>query len=212
MIDIRKVGYDTDQIIKAFNLQVGGDCLHLNNWLAATYMLDAAEQGIVHQLFEEMQEAGDYFNEEELKIRFVGGAFLVAKVDVKKKVRVFYERPLAAEVEGHKLSVVCDCFVATPFGINSPQNPYFFLQEFKKGKGEKNDPEGQMLVAMLIAQKLNADEKPLYGGYLVGADWRFATLVGKEYCTSKKYDATQKDEIEQIVFILRQLKELILNR
>jgi hypothetical protein len=211
-MDIRKLGYDTDQIINAFQLEVGGDCQHLNDWLDATYPLDAAEQLIVNRLFEDMREAGDYFNEEELKIRFVGGAFLVAKVDVAKKVRVFYERPLAAEVEGHKLSVVCDCLVATPFGINSPQNPYFFLQEFKKGKGEKNDPEGQMLVAMLIAQKLNADQKPLYGGYLVGADWRFATLIGRSYCTSKKYDAAQKDEIEQIVFILRRLRELILHR
>ena len=143
MVDIRKVGYDTDQIIKAFGLQVGGDCQHLNDWLAATYLLDAAEQGIVHQLFEEMQEAGDYFNEEELKIRFVGGAFLVAKVDVKKKVRVFYERPLAAEVEGHKLSVVCDCFVATPFGINSPQNPYFSCKSSKKARAKRTTPKAR---------------------------------------------------------------------
>lgn len=212
MLDVKKIGYDTDEIIGAFDLKTDGDCSHLNEWLSARFELDMVESSIVGQLHAEMRETGDYLNEEELKIRFVGTAFLVAKVDLKDKIRVFYERPLSSVVEGYKLSVVCDCMVAAPLGKNSPKTPYFFLQEFKKGKGEKNDPEAQMLHAMLIAQHQNADAKPVYGGYLVGADWRFATLIGREYCIGPKLDATQRNEMEQIIFALRQLKSLIVNR
>ena len=64
-------------------------------------------------------------------------------------------------------------------GKNSPKSPYFFLQAFKKAKGEKNDPEGQMLQAMLIAQEKNNNQKPVYDGFLIGPNWRFATLHGK---------------------------------
>jgi hypothetical protein len=34
----------------------------------------------------------------------------------------------------------------------------------------------------------------------------------KEYCVSKPFDATEADELLKIVFILRNLKDLILNR
>ncbi|MEN9611880.1 MAG: hypothetical protein RLZZ628_2694 [Bacteroidota bacterium] len=51
-------------------------------------------------------------------------------------------------------------------GLNTPTKPYFFMQEFKKGKKSVDDAEGQMLVAMLIAQTLNADKKPVYGWLL----------------------------------------------
>ena len=69
-----------------------------------------------------------------------------------------------------------------------------------------------MLIAMLIAQEKNNDEKPLYGGYMIGTSWHFSTLIDKNYCVSKKYEATQKSQLMQIVFILRTLKTLILNR
>jgi hypothetical protein len=90
--------------------------------------------------------------------------------------------------------------------------PYFFLQEFKKAKGEKRDPEAQMLSAMLIAQEKNNDGKPIYGAYMIGTGFHFTTLIGKNYCVSDKYDAVFKGHLPQIVFILRKLKELILNR
>jgi hypothetical protein len=52
--------------------------------------------------------------------------------------------------------------------FNTPDSPYFFLQEFKKKRGENRndkpfDPEAQMLKAMLIAQNLNNDGKIIYG-------------------------------------------------
>ena len=69
-----------------------------------------------------------------------------------------------------------------------------------------------MLVAMLIAQQKNQDNKTIYGGYLVGTSWKFTTLSQNEYCVSRIFEATNKNDLMQIVFILRKLKEIILNR
>ena len=69
-----------------------------------------------------------------------------------------------------------------------------------------------MLSAMLIAQAINTDDKPIYGAYMIGTNTHFATLVGKNYCVSKKYEASYKDKLTKIIFILRKLKDLIDNR
>ena len=213
-IEKNPLPYDLSLICKVFELIVGesGTCQHLNDWLNATSELSPLQQELYESLVEETTEDGGYWNEEELKVKFVGILFQIAQVAVKKRVKVFYERPLAAHLNGYDLSVVSDCFIATPLPFNTPDVPYFFLQEFKKKRGEKKDPEAQMLTAMIIAQHLNNDGKPLYGGYLFGHNWNFTTLVGNRYCTSRQYDARQPHDLLQIVFILRKLKELILNR
>lgn len=65
---------------------------------------------------------------------------------------------------------------------------------------------------MLISQNINQDNKPLYGGFLVGSNWRFATLLGNEYSVSRQFDAANKNDLLQTVYILRKLKDLIINR
>ncbi len=209
MSDKIKLRFDLNEIASAFDIKRTMQCAHLDEWLAAIYVLDDFEQRIIGDLHEEVRVAGDYWNEEELKIQFVGSVFYVAKVNVPNKVRVFYERPMAAQIGKYNLAVITDCLVATPMEFIAPQKPYFFLQEFKKGKGEKKDPEAQMLQAMIIAQYQNADDSPIYGGFF-GSDWRFATLIGKNYCVSKKIDASEKTNIERIVFALRKMKDIVL--
>ncbi len=211
MEELIKIGFDLDDLSRAFNIQKKPQCSVLSTWLDANYTLTEFEQRIIDDLHEEMETVGDYWNEEELKIQFVGSIFYVARVNEKNRIRVFYERPLSAIIGRYSLSVICDCLVATPSTFNAPQQPYFFLQEFKKAKSEKRDPEAQMLMAMIIAAHANADEKPIYGGYLIGSDWRFTTLINGNYCVSRKYDATRKEDIEKMVSILRHLKTLIMS-
>ena len=166
-----------------------------------------------------MLVSSDYLNEEELKIRLIALLFQIANIDDDTRVRVFYERPLSADINGYSLSVVCDCMVAASTIFRTPTHPYFFLQDgpplrFKKAKGEKRDrnvgpPEAQMLVAMLTAQEANQDNAPVYGGFLIGSVWRLATLVGRNYCTSRQYSASQQDDLLALTFALRHLKKLI---
>ncbi len=63
---------------------------------------------------------------------------------------------------------------------------------------------------MISAQHTNANEKPVYGCWLQGKDWNFTTLRGKNYCVSKTFDATDAQELYQIIYILQHLKEIIL--
>jgi hypothetical protein len=212
-----RLGFDLSLIAEVFELNRTTQCDTMNRWLAASFTLSTEETHILDKIYEEIAEDGDYWNEEELKIKAVGLLFFLADITVKNKIKVFYERPLSAQIRGYTISVIADCMVATPMIFNSPKMPYFFLQEFKKGKGENRndepfDPEAQMLSAMLIAQEQNKDNFPIYGSFLVGSNWRYSTLVGKDYCVSRQYDASNKQDLLQIVFILRKLKELILNR
>ena len=205
--------YDPSDIAAAFQLKVNKNCSHLENWLQApTYELQPHKQAFFEDLAADATIDASYWNEEELKIKLIGTLFRIAEIEVPEQVKVFFERSISATVQGYDLAVKADCIVATPLPFNKPTHPYFFLQEFKKKRGEKNDPEGQLLCAMLIAQELNQDNKPIYGGYLFGSVWNFATLLGNDYCCSREFNATNRQDLLQIVFILRHLKELILNR
>lgn len=206
-----KLEHDLVELMTTFNIADATSCEHLNDWLSANYELDSVEQKVLADLYADIEISGEYMNEDELKTRMVGLIFYIAKVDSPNQIRVFYERALSTTIENYHLSVITDCMVATPFK-SSPKMPYFFLQEFKKARGEKKDPEAQMLSAMLIAQEKNGDGKPIYGAYMIGTGFHFTTLIGKNYCVSKKYDASYKDHLLQIIFILRKLRELILNR
>ncbi|MDZ7896708.1 MAG: hypothetical protein U5N85_01580 [Arcicella sp.] len=208
----KRDSFGLSQLAKNFHIEVVNKCTTLDEWLSAVYELNPTETELLNTIFEKVQADGNYWNEEELKIQLIGFLFFIANIDTKNKIKVFYERPLAAEVESYNLSVVVDCLVATPLPFHTPENPYFFLQEYKRGRGDDKDPEAQMLTAMLIAQELNKDDKPIFGSYLFGSRWKFCTLVGKDYCQSPEFDADKYPDLLQIVFVLRKLKELILNR
>ena len=208
----KRDSFGLSQLAKNFQIEVVKDCKILDRWLTASYQLNATETELLGTIFEKVQTDGNYWNEEELKIQLIGFLFFIANIDTKGKIKVFYERPLAAEVNSYNLSVVVDCLVATPLPFHTPDNPYFFLQEYKKGRGDDKDPEAQMLTAMLIAQELNKDNGPIFGSYLFGSRWKFCTLVGKQYCQSPEIDADKYTDLLQIVFMLRKLKELIEQR
>jgi len=208
-MSLKKIPFDLAIIAETFKLERVGKCDHLEKWLNNTIDLNTDEEKLLGSVFEEMLSSSSYLNEEEIKIRLIAPLFQIAKIDDENKIRVFYERALSAQINDFQLSVVCDCMVASSTIFKTPTHPYFFLQEFKKEKGEKRDPEAQMLVAMLAAQKNNNDSKPVFGGFLIGSVWRLATLNNKEYCTSRPYYATNKADLLNIISALRFLKLMV---
>jgi hypothetical protein len=209
-----KLSQNLDALIDAFQIREVKSCIHLTNLLTVKPLpLKTSYQEIFDILLEEIQDKGDQWNEEELKMKFLALLFFISEMEEKGKIQAFYERPLTIVIQGQRMNIKTDCMVATPLGKNTPREPYFFLQEFKKGKGDKFDPEAQMLAAMLIAQNKNqlaSKNHPIYGAYIVGKNWNFTALNHNEYCKSNQFDASQKDNLLQIVFILRKLKELII--
>ena len=204
--------YDANHIIGVHGLSRGLDCEILEKLESARGVIESEFTVYLENHRQALRIKGEYWNEEELKMNFVALVFFVAKLNVPKQIRVFYERKLNGEVDGIPISVKVDGMLATPTNANRPRKPYFFLQEFKRSLGDDHDPEGQMLAAMILAQELNKDGKPLYGCWLQGKNWNFTTLINRDYCVSKQFDATDMVDLQHIVFILRKLKDLILDR
>ncbi|TAE40538.1 MAG: hypothetical protein EAY79_03950 [Runella slithyformis] len=208
----KKIRLETDELLFSFDLKRNRSCEILDSWLNVSGLITKEHQDFLEKLRQLQLEEGDFWNEEELKMNFLAHIFYVAQLNEKDKIKLFYERPLAGIIGEYKINVKCDALIATPKGIGTPRKPYFFLQEFKKQKGQENDAEGQMLAAMLLAQLENDNNLPIYGSYLQGSTWRFTTLHGKNYCVSQSYDANQKEDLEKLILILRKLKVLILSQ
>jgi hypothetical protein len=204
--------YDIFEVIDRFGIEKTRHCSTLDNWMSARSELTAFEQELIEKARTELDIKWDEWNEEELKMNFIGLILFTAHIDVPKKIRTFYERKLTGKVNDILISVTVDCMIASPMNSGRPKSPYFFLQEFKRSLGDNHDPEGQMLAAMILAQELNQDQKPLYGCWVQGKNWNFTVLNALEYCVSIQFDATQPDDLSRIVYALRQLKELILSR
>jgi hypothetical protein len=211
-MSMETLGFDLGLIIETFDIQTPDTCVSLTEWLHSSGSLNDHEQWLFERLYTRTRLDSGYWNEEELKVKFIGALFEIVDFDTDTLLKVFYERKLSATVKNYALHVKADCLIARPRARHSMKTPFFFLQEFKRRQGEKNDPEAQMLTAMLIAQELNGDSQPIYGGVLFGNIWQFATLNGQNYCLSQQFDATKQAELMHIVFILRKLKALILAR
>ena len=50
-------------------------------------------------------------------------------------------------------------------------NPRVFLHEYKHEVEATGDPLGQLLIAMVGAQRENAEPLPLYGCYVLRRNW-----------------------------------------
>jgi hypothetical protein len=209
MLNIKKLKYDTDQILGHFGIERSINCPILNKLIDVKVPLNFCVPEILELKRQKLEIEGAMWNEEELKMHFLSILFSCADLEVPKKMKLFYERPLAAIVQGTPLNVICDALLASQYGVNTPKVPYFFLQEFKKSKKVQDDAEGQMLVAMLIAQEINKNDDPIYGCYLLGKDWYFTTLHQQNYCFSNSYDATKPQELAQIIYILQNIKNVV---
>ena len=83
------------------------------------------------------------------------------------------------------------------------------IEEYKPDKNPTGDSMAQILEAFLIAQVLNDDGKPLYGCEVNGANWKFITMENDSYCVSEIYNSTDKDDLLQIIAILRKFRHIL---
>jgi len=202
-----------DKIINTFGIRIVEECAILNDWMGAEGVLSDFENMTIDLALDRYAQLGKSWNEEELKMHFISAIISVANPNIPHVCKTYFERPLEGTVGNLRMNVITDCMIASPRLAGDPGKPYFFLQEFKQSQHYgKTDPQGQMLAAMLLSQQINADDKPLYGCYVVENNWRFTTLVNLDYCISQQFDSRKKAELVQIVLILRKIKELILNR
>lgn len=146
------------------------------------------------------------WNEEELAQNFIGPIFSWARFSTKHS-NIFNERAFSGFVDGEELNGEPDAMIAS--GHDEPEKPYFCFNEYKREIDPSGDPAGQCLAAMLAAQEINEHRHPVFGIYVVGQNWYFVVLKGKDYTISPSFSAVS-DEIYHIYQRLLWLKVTIL--
>lgn len=204
-----------DKLSDRFGLEQTYDHPILVEWLQAQATISAFEQESLRHIQQIMLRYVDYWNEEEVKLKFIGHLITLINYD-SKKISAFADRDFSGHVDGEEISGKPDFMVAR--GKQEVKSPIFFIHEYKKEiNNDTPDPAGQLLATMLVAYEYNLQvpelkEKPVYGAYVIGRLWFFVILQGKEYSISLAYDATHEDQILDIFRILqnnrKKIKEL----
>ncbi len=155
------------------------------------------------------------YNEEDLKMYFLSQIFNHIKFKIREKnFRFFSEENLKYVSDKFILNGTPDFFIAR--GLDRPQKPYFFIQEFKQEKGT-TDPEYQLLAELICGAELN-NWRFIKGAYIRGIQWRFMILERFEkhkyqYFVSPSFDSSKIDDLKKIyknlIYIKNEVIEMI---
>lgn len=178
----------------------------LLEWLEKSVEIDDYEKTTLMRWRKTLLKYVDYWNEEEVKLKFIGNIISLIDYDT-DSISAFADRYLEGVVDGETLSGKPDFVVAK--GKQEIKAPFFFLHEYKKElNNDSPDPAGQCLAAMLVAYQYNLQvpelkEKPIYGAYVIGRNWFFMILEGRNYAISDAYVATHTDDLLDIYKIMK---------
>lgn len=180
-------------------------CPLLDTWLTARkkMKLSAFERHKIQDLQDLLAVNFEGWNEQELALHFIGPIFSSVNFTEMYRFNLFSQRFVTATIGNYLVTGKPDGFIAS--GFREPRKPYFAFNEYKPEVDPDGDPAGQALGAMLVGQTLNDNEAPIYGCYIIGSNWRFMLLIGKNYCVSEPFSALT-DDVFDIVKVLKVLK------
>jgi len=194
-----------DEVEIEFGIEKNDENIILNNWISSKKEIDSFEKKQIDILKISLKNNVTTWNEDELKMQFIGPMLALVNYNT-SKYKVFTQRSLSIKTDAVETSGLVDFMLAT--GKSRPKEPFFFLHEYKQQHPSKNDPLGQLLIAMVAAQEKNAHTHPVYGVVVEGRYWYFVILNDKEYAVSRGFDASGND-IYQIYAILSKVKDYI---
>lgn len=180
----------------------------LKDWLSKRDVVSKRHKSFLLDLQELLDFNVRSWNEQELDRHFIGPILSMVNYSTLKS-NLYSERVVEGVINDWRLYGKPDCFLAS--GRREPEIPYFAFQEYKKMTDPDGDPAGQALAAMLVGQALNDNGLPIYGCHVIGGDWYFMTLEGKEYTISRDYSALTT-EIFDIFRALTVLKNVVAER
>jgi hypothetical protein len=208
----KKKEWSEDELILTFGLiRIPHNHLLLDTWLDVEMpKLFPQEEKDFEELLDLANEGADFWNEETLKMRFISPLLhnFIKLYNKEKGYSAFFDKEISATVEGIYLQIETDFMLAKGFG-DIAQTPYFHFQEYKRSKKSPPEPMAQLIEAFLIAQEKNKNGKPLYGLTIVGRSWQFVVMEGKKYSISSLYDSTVKEDLLQIIAVLRKFKVIL---
>lgn len=171
----------------------------LEDWFKADEPITDDEKDFLLDLSKRLFYNAESWNEDELKFFFISP--LVHLVNFQHKhYKAFTQRKFATVIGEWQVNGIVDFVLAR--GEQHPEQPFFFLHEYKQERKRDNDPLGQLLIEMLVAQQLNEGQNPLYGCYVIGRYHFFVVLDEQDYSVSRSYDSS----IEDILTIFRMFR------
>jgi len=201
------------ELIEAFNLKplITSSELMIE-WLdTLPLVLNSNEEYIFDKTLNKAIKDLKGWSEEDLKMKFISPILDLGYMLQDDKIISYFDKIIWADVEGIRLTVKSDFMLARGI-MNIHKEPYFHFQEYKPNKKPTGDSMAQLLEAFLIGQTKNSRAIPMYGVEIVGAIWRFIVMEGKEYCISKPFIATEKDDLLKIIAILRKFRHILETR
>jgi hypothetical protein len=191
--------------------QSASESVLLKAWINTNIPLSELDEQIIRMFSSHLDMNAFHWREYDLSMHFIGPIFSLVNFTVRGKFNLFAQESFEAVVNDEiTLSGRTDEVIAT--GFRAPELPLFAINEYKKETDPDGDPNGQCLAAMLVAQKLNNNDLPIYGCVIIGRVWRFVILEDKYYTFSKNFDGAVFEDACQIVRILKQLKEYCIIR
>jgi hypothetical protein len=202
------------ELIRQFNLSriKAHQTPLMEEWLSVeTPTLSLGEQYLFDLSYQNALNSIEGWNEEDLKMKFISPILILGHIRDTDKVICYFDKTISAIVEGIRLIVKSDFMLAKGI-LDVFETPYFHFQEYKPHKNPSGDSMAQLLEAFLIAQEKNQNGKPIYGVEIMGANWRFVTMEGKNYCISKTFNSIDKAELLTIIAMLRKFKSILETR
>ena len=210
---MKTLNYSTitlNQLEEIFDIEKNYDRKIFDKWFFAEDKISEEDKIFLDFLLKKHINKIVNYTELELISKFI--APILNRIDFELEdadIRDFYETPLKYRIEDITFNGRCDYVVAK--GYSSPIEPYFFIQEFKQASA--SFPEEQLLAEMIVATYIN-NTTTIKGAYIMGYVWTFVFLEKIEdkkykYHISKKYDATDSDDLYQIYKNLQVVKREI---
>ena len=184
----------------------------MQEWLAAPMPeLNIPEQYNFDRALLKAQKNIAGWYEEDLKMKFISTILKLGHIRDGEVVLGYFDKIISATIEDIRLTVKSD-FMLAKGTLDFFETPYFHFQEYKPYKHPSGDSMAQLLEAFLIAQVKNKNGRPMYGVDIMGANWRFVIMEGKDYCISKAFDSVDKADLLIIISVLRKFKYILETR
>lgn len=148
----------------------------LKEWLASTFQTDDYDARTLESLRLVLSINAQIWQEQELIIHFIAPLLNMVRFYDHPAFSAFAQRKIAAKIGDYDMNGKLDYFIAT--GKSKPRQPFFCIHEYKYAMRTENDPLGQLLAAMITAQKLNEPaDFAMLGSYIVERNWYFVGAV-----------------------------------
>ena len=181
----------------------------MQEWLdVQTPEFNTIEQYIFDKSLNKAQKYIAGWYEEDLKMKFISPILELGHIEDDDTTKGFFDKIISATVEDIRLTVKSD-FMLAKGTLDFFETPYFHFQEYKPHKNPTGDSMAQLKQAFLIAQEKNKNGKPMYGIDIVGKQWSFVVMEGKDYCISDTFNSIIKTDLLTIIAVLRKFKHTL---